>query len=79
MKEKKRSHPKVKSILHPRNEHRERYDFAALVEALPALNAFVKPNKYGDYSVDFSDAKAVKSLNTALLKKHYNIDFWDIP
>lgn len=77
--EPKKKFPKVKSILHPRNEHRERYDFPALIEVHPELNAFVKPNKYGDDSIQFSDAEAVKSLNTALLKKHYNIDFWDIP
>ena len=79
MKETKRVHAKVKSILHPRNEHRERYDFPALIEETPELKNFVKPNKYGDDSIDFSDAKAVKCLNTALLKKHYRIDFWDIP
>jgi 23S rRNA (adenine1618-N6)-methyltransferase len=79
MKETKRTHAKVKSILHPRNEHRERYDFPTLIEETPELQNFVKPNKYGDDSIDFSDAAAVKCLNTALLKKHYRIDFWDIP
>ncbi len=77
--EPKKKFPKVKSVLHPRNEHRERYDFPELIEELPELKEFVKPNKFGDDSINFSDAKAVKSLNTALLKKHYNIDFWDIP
>lgn len=75
----KKNHPKVKSILHPRNEHRSRYDFPALIEMHPNLKDFVKPNKYGDDSIDFSDAAAIKCLNTALLKKHYQIDFWDIP
>ena len=79
MKEQKRIHSKVKSILHPRNEHRARYDFPALIEELPELQNFVMPNKFGDDSINFSDAKAVKCLNTALLKKHYNIEFWDIP
>ena len=36
-------------------------------------------NNYGDESIDFSDANAVKMLNTALLKYFYDIDFWDIP
>ena len=79
MKETKRTHSKVKSILHPRNEHRERYDFPSLIEVHPELKDFVRPNKYGDDSIDFSDAAAVKCLNTALLKNHYAIEFWDIP
>ena len=33
MKEKKKVHPKVKSELHPRNQHRERYDFKLLIES----------------------------------------------
>jgi 23S rRNA (adenine1618-N6)-methyltransferase len=39
----------------------------------------VRLNEYGDESIDFFDPSAVKSLNKALLKHHYKIDFWDIP
>jgi 23S rRNA (adenine1618-N6)-methyltransferase len=39
----------------------------------------VKLNEYGDESIDFFDPVAVKSLNKALLKHHYKIDFWDVP
>ena len=68
-----------KSSLHSRNKHKSRYDFDVLTQVLPELSAFVSVNKYGDESVDFSNPKAVKALNKALLKHFYHIDFWDIP
>ncbi|MGN7203064.1 23S rRNA (adenine(1618)-N(6))-methyltransferase RlmF [Pedobacter sp. SAFR-022] len=68
-----------KTNLHPRNKHRSRYDFAALVKAVPALRDFIKINPYGDESVDFADPGAVKTLNAALLKHFYGISHWDIP
>jgi 23S rRNA (adenine1618-N6)-methyltransferase len=69
----------VKSELHPRNKHRQRYDFDLLKATSPELAAFVRPNDYGDESIDFFNPKAVKSLNVALLKHYYKIDFWDVP
>ncbi|MDY7394337.1 23S rRNA (adenine(1618)-N(6))-methyltransferase RlmF [Aureibaculum sp. 2210JD6-5] len=69
----------VKSNLHPRNKNRERYDLKALVKSNPELEAFVKPNKYGDDSVDFANPKAVKILNRALLNHYYGIKIWDFP
>ena len=75
----KKEHPKVKSQLHPRSQHRERYNFDELIKSSPELSKFVAPNKYGDDSVDFFNPDAVKALNTALLKHHYNVEFWDIP
>lgn len=77
--EKKRNHPQIKSKMHPRNQHRERYDFPSLIASFPELDAFVKPNKYGDKSINFFDSKAVLALNQALLKHYYAIDFWEIP
>ena len=75
----KRVHPKEKANLHPRNKHRQRYDFETLIKACPELSAFVKLNAYEDYSIDFSNAEAVKMLNKALLKCYYDIEYWDIP
>ncbi len=69
----------LKTKLHPSNKHRSRYDFDKLIQSYPRLKSFVKKNKYGDISIDFSDQKAVLSLNTALLKHFYKIDFWEIP
>lgn len=68
-----------KNGLHPRNKHRSRYDFDALIQACPDLKPFVSLNKYNDQSVDFSDPDAVKILNKALLKHFYKADHWDIP
>ncbi len=76
---KKEVHPKEKSRLHPRNKHRERYDFKQLIENCPELSQFVKMNIYNDESIDFSDPYAVKMLNKALLKRYYDIDDWNIP
>jgi len=75
----KKQHPDQKINLHPRNKHRERYNFKHLIESCPELAAFVRLNKYNDLSVDFSNPKAVKMLNKALLKYFYEIDNWDIP
>lgn len=68
-----------KKELHPRNKHRDRYDFALLIEKHPELKQFVSENKYGDLSIDFFNPKAVKALNQALLYTYYQLDFWDIP
>ncbi|MFN0049136.1 MAG: 23S rRNA (adenine(1618)-N(6))-methyltransferase RlmF [Cytophagales bacterium] len=76
---KKKEHPKEKSSIHPRNKHKERYDFKLLFEKTPELKSFVKPNIYNDNTIDFFDPEAVKSLNKALLKQYYDIEYWDIP
>lgn len=75
----KREHPQTKSKLHPRSKHKNRYDLEKLTESHPQLGEFVKPNKYGDDSIDFSNPEAVKALNKALLKLHYGIENWDVP
>lgn len=75
----KKKNEAVKSSLHPRNKHKSRYDFKALIASLNELNDFVSVNKYGDESIDFANPNAVKTLNKALLKHFYQIDFWDIP
>lgn len=64
---------------HPRNKHQGRYDFARLIASSPALREFVAKNRYGDASIDFSDPKAVKALNAALLRDQYGIVDWDVP
>ncbi len=75
----KKVHPATKLRLHKKNKHNKRYDFKQLISSHPDLAPFVKLNKYKDESIDFSDANAVKTLNTALLKHFYNIEYWDIP
>jgi 23S rRNA (adenine1618-N6)-methyltransferase len=69
----------TKTMLHPRNQHREGYDFARLVAQSPELAAFAITNPIGQTTIDFQDVLAVRMLNRALLKTYYNINFWDIP
>ncbi|WP_447469973.1 23S rRNA (adenine(1618)-N(6))-methyltransferase RlmF [Vibrio harveyi] len=69
----------AKSGLHERNAHRGRYDFKKLITAEPQLKSFVIKNPKGEDSINFSDPKAVKMLNKALLAAHYDIEYWDIP
>jgi len=71
--------PGEKQGLHPRNLHRERYDFGALVQSCPELADFVIQNPYQDTSIDFFNPDAVKMLNRALLKHFYDVEGWDIP
>lgn len=69
----------VKPMLHPRNQHREGYDFDRLMAKSPDLAAYVTLNPRGQRTIDFADAEAVRSLNGALLRAHYDLDFWEIP
>ncbi len=72
-----------KTNLHPRNQHRLGYNFEELMATSPELQQYVSANKYNpEYSgetIDFSNPKAVKALNKALLNAHYDIQNWDIP
>jgi len=70
---------KEKTRLHKRNKNRERYDLSALLVSNPELANHVKPNKYGEDSIDFADPSAVKLLNKALLNHYYGIANWDFP
>lgn len=68
-----------KTNLHPRNKDRFGYDFNELIQILPELENFVFVNEHAIKTIDFSNPKAVKSLNKALLIAHYDIKNWDIP
>jgi|TARA_R110002012_G_scaffold319483_1_gene540342 23S rRNA (adenine1618-N6)-methyltransferase len=68
-----------KTKLHPRNLHLDGYDFERLVAQTPELEAFMIKNPVGQSTVDFQDPMAVRMLNRALLRTHYDIEFWDIP
>jgi 23S rRNA A1618 N6-methylase RlmF len=68
-----------KSNLHPRNLHRSRYDFELLITNCPELKQYVTVNVHGIETIDFSNPKAVKALNKALLQTYYGIQNWDIP
>jgi len=68
-----------KTSLHPRNLHRLRYDFDTLIQNHHELKEFVFVNEHHIETIDFSDPKAVKSLNKSLLTTYYDIQNWDIP
>ena len=68
-----------KFALHPRNKHRQRYDFDALIKTTPTLAQFVGINRYGDSTIDFANPQAVIALNSTLLRHFYNIQNWCIP
>ncbi|MEP2717800.1 23S rRNA (adenine(1618)-N(6))-methyltransferase RlmF [Pseudophaeobacter sp.] len=69
----------TKSKLHPRNQHINGYDFVRLGAQTPELKAFTISNPAGRTTIDFQDVSAVRMLNRALLKAHYDIEYWDIP
>ncbi|NQU55346.1 MAG: RlmF-related methyltransferase, partial [Bacteroidetes bacterium] len=73
------THKKSNKNLHPTNKHNADYKFSDLIVAFPSLEEFVFVNNYGTETIDFSNPKAVKAINTALLFKYYNITFWDFP
>jgi len=65
--------------MHPNNIHKDFYDFKMLIISHPQLSEFVFQNKYGTLTINFADPKAVLQLNKALLKFHYEVEYWDIP
>jgi 23S rRNA (adenine1618-N6)-methyltransferase len=71
--------PLVKNELHPRNAHRGRYDFKALVAACPELSEYLTQSPSGDHTINFANPKAVLWLNKALLKSVYGLQHWDLP
>ncbi len=75
----KEKEKQIKTRLHPRNRNREQYDLNALIKANSELANYLKPNKYGVDSVDFSNPAAVKVLNKSLLNYYYKIEYWEFP
>ena len=55
------------------------YDFDELSKVHPELTSFIFENNYQTKTIDFANLKAVKALNTALLKKDYGIRYWEFP
>ncbi len=68
-----------KTTLHPRNQHRFRYDFDKLIISFPELKSFIFVNEHEIETIDFANPSAVKALNNALLISDYDIQNWDIP
>lgn len=73
------STPNIKSTLHPRNKNRNNYQIDELIKLEKELQNHLTLNKVGEKTINFSDPKAVKLLNKALLKQNYQLTFWDFP
>ncbi|MGJ8593168.1 MAG: 23S rRNA (adenine(1618)-N(6))-methyltransferase RlmF [Aquaticitalea sp.] len=65
--------------MHRNNLHNDKYDFDVLTKNSEELSQFVFTNEYQTQTIDFSNPKAVKALNKALLLTHYKIDYWEFP
>lgn len=63
--------------LHPKNKFIRGYDFDALIKVNPMLKEYVLKNSFDAITVDFSNPKAVKELNKALLFTYDSITIWD--
>lgn len=65
--------------LHPKNKFNSGYNFDELVKINPILKEHISENKLGTTTIDFSNPKAVKELNKALLFSYESISIWDFP
>ena len=65
--------------MHPDNPFQKGYDFHELIQAFPQIQDFVIKDQYNNVTINFADNISVKALNTALLKKHYDVDYWNLP
>lgn len=65
--------------LHKRNRFNSGYNFEELIKCNFDLKQYVVLNQYNNYSIDFSNPKAVKELNRALLFSYKKISKWDFP
>ena len=64
--------------MHDQNPFRKDYDFTKLVGCHAQLKDFVYISPHQKDTINFAEPKAVTTLNRALLKFQYGID-WDIP
>lgn len=69
----------LKPGLHPRNKHKNGYNFDVLTKHNKNIASLITKNDYGTVTIDFSDPKAVKELNVTLLEVHYGIQKWNFP
>jgi 23S rRNA (adenine1618-N6)-methyltransferase len=54
-------------------------NFDYLASIYPNFSQYVYKNKFGGYSIDWRDKKALKELNKVLLDYDFGISYWDIP
>jgi len=59
--------------------YKNSYNFKELIVTYQALKPYVFVNPHGSETINFADPEAVKALNKALLKRYYNINYWEFP
>lgn len=65
--------------MHPNNPFQKDYNFDELCSVNKELIKHVFVNEYDNKTIRFADKSAVRELNKALLKQHYQLEYWDIP
>ena len=65
--------------LHSKNKFNKGYNFEDLIALNANLKEYVVKNRFGVLSIDFSNPKAVKELNTSLLFTYDTITTWHFP
>lgn len=68
-----------KSLFHPNNKFKGKYDFQKLKNQYPQLSKYLKHTKHGSESFDFLNQEAVFELNRVLLVHYYGIKNWELP
>jgi len=63
--------------LHPDNPFEKEYNFNGLIQSHPKLSEFIIVGKSDRKSIDFGDSKAIIALNTALLKRTFDVN-WEL-
>lgn len=63
--------------MHQNNRNKDRYDIDAMLQSSPTLSKFIIDNPKQDKSINFSDPKSIKALNSAILKHYYEINYWE--
>ena len=63
--------------MHPDNPFEKEYNFNGLIQSHPKLSEFIIVGKSDRKSIDFGDSKAIIALNTALLKRTFDVN-WEL-
>lgn len=59
------------------NPHINNYDLQRLAKLTPKLKDYIFVNQHKVETIDFANAEAVKTLNKALIKSFYSVDYWE--
>lgn len=65
--------------MHSNNKLIDGYHFLNLADEFPILKPFLLKNTYGRYTLDFSKRECIITFNKVLLRKYYELNYWDVP